>query len=124
MQNKVRDRRRWADVAVIIIGLGLFGLAVWYPPFATTSEAPQAISLWPVYAAAGGLTLVGLFVGQRWEWRQVARLLLIVAVAILVVGLIRVRGSGTVAWVTLAVPAIVLLLATPYFGPMPRAAEG
>jgi hypothetical protein len=50
-----RDRRRWADAALILTGLGLFGPAVWFPPFSTTSDASQAIRLWPFYAFAGGL---------------------------------------------------------------------
>ncbi|MGH7508936.1 MAG: hypothetical protein ACREMZ_05655 [Gemmatimonadales bacterium] len=110
-------------MAVILVGLGLFGLAVWFPPFSTTDEAPQAISLWPIYALAGGLTLVAFLVGQRWQWRLLARLLLVAALGVLVVGLIRVRAFGVVAWLTLIVPGLLLLLATPFFGPMPRAAE-
>jgi hypothetical protein len=93
---------------------------VWYPPFATTPEAPQAITLWPIYAIAGGLTLSALLLGQRWEWRVLARLLLLAAVVVLVIGLIRIRASGVIPWLTLAIPAILLLLSTPYFGLMPE----
>ena len=66
-----RTRRHWADVAVILVGLGLFGLAVWFPPFTTTTgganEFKTVPSLWPYYAGAGGLTLIAVFLGQRWE---------------------------------------------------------
>jgi hypothetical protein len=122
-----RERRHWADVAVILVGLGLFGLAVWFPPFTATSgagEVRSAPSVWPIYAIAGGLTLIALFLGQRWQWRTFARLLLITAVIVLVVGLFTsFRELGPVAWLTVIVPAIVLLIATPFFGPMPRAVE-
>jgi hypothetical protein len=118
-----RTRRHWADVALILVGLGLFGLAVWFPPFSTTGEAPQAILLWPIYALAGGLTLTALFLGQRWEWRLLARLLLVAAIGALLVGLFRVRTVGVVAWLTLVIPAAVLLVAIPFFGPMPRAVK-
>ena len=121
-----RTRRHWADVAVIIVGLGLFGLAVWFPPFTTTAGAGEvrtAPAVWPTYALAGGLTLIALFAGQRWEWRLVARLLLIAAVIVLAVGLFTgFRELGPVAWLTVIIPALVLLIATPFFGPMPRAA--
>jgi peptidoglycan/LPS O-acetylase OafA/YrhL len=118
-----RERRRWADVVLIVVGLSLFGLAVWFPPFSTTDEAPQAISLWPNYALAGGLILAALLLGQRWDWLWVSRLMLLAAVVVLIIGLFRVRASGMVPWLTMIIPGIAVLLATPFFGPMPRAAE-
>ncbi len=125
--SPARTRRHWADIAVIIVGLGLFGLAIWFPPFTTTTGADEvktAPAVWPIYALAGGLTLVALFAGQRWQWRTFARVLLIAAVAVLVVGLFTgFRELGPVAWLTVIIPGIVLLVATPFFGPMPRAAE-
>jgi len=122
-----RTRRHWADVAVIVVGLGLFGLAVWFPPFTTTAGAGEVRavhSVWPIYAVSGGLTLIALLAGQRWEWRNFARLLLIAAVVVLAVGLFTgFRDLGLTAWLTVIIPAIVLLVAIPFFGPMPRAAE-
>jgi hypothetical protein len=122
-----RTRRHWADVAVILVGLGLFGLAIWFPPFTTTGGADEVKSvptLWPFYAGAGGLTLIALFLGQRWEWRIFARLLLIAAVIVLVASLFTgFRELGPAAWLTVIVPGILLLVATPFFGPMPRVAE-
>ncbi len=122
-----RTRRHWADVAVIVVGLGLFGLAVWFPPFTTTAGAGEVRavhSVWPIYAVAGGLTLIALLAGQRWQWRNLARLLLIAAVVVLAVGLFTgFRDLGMTAWLTVIIPGIVLLIATPFFGPMPRAAE-
>jgi hypothetical protein len=122
-----RARRHWADVAVILVGLGLFGLAVWFPPFTTTAgagEVRNVHAVWPTYAIAGGLTLIALFTGQRWQWRTFARILLIAAVAVLVVGFFTgFRELGLTAWLTVIIPAIVLLVATPFFGPMPRAVE-
>jgi hypothetical protein len=122
-----RTRRHWADVAVILVGLGLFGLAIWFPPFTTTTGADEvktAPAVWPTYALAGGLTLVALFTGQRWQWRTFARVLLVAAAVVLVVGLFTgFRQLGPAAWLTVIIPAMVLLVATPFFGPMPRAAE-
>jgi hypothetical protein len=122
-----RQRRHWADVAIILVGLGLFGLAVWFPPFTTTTGAGEVRTVhyvWPIYATAGGLTLLGLFLGQRWQRRIFARLLLFGAVIVLAVGLFTgFRNLGPVAWLTVIVPGIVLLIATPFFGPMPRAVE-
>jgi hypothetical protein len=120
-------RRHWADVAVILAGLGLIGLAVWYPPFTATTgagEVRSVHSLWPVYAGAGALTLIALLLGQRWQWRTLARLLLVGAVIILAIGFFTgFRALGPVAWLTVIIPGIVLLAATPFFGPTPRAAS-
>ena len=118
-----RGRRQWADAALILTGLGLFGLAVWFPPFSTTSDASQAIRLWPFYALAGGLVLLALFLGQKWDWVRVARLMLVAALVVLVVALFRVRSVGLVAWLTLIIPGVILLFTVPFFGPMPRAGE-
>ncbi len=122
-ETPARDRRRWADVALILTGLGLFGLAVWFPPFSTTDEASQAIQLWPFYALAGGLVLVALFLGQKWDWVRLARLVLVAALVVLAVALFRVRTVGLVAWLTLIIPGVVLLFTVPFFGPMPRAGD-
>ena len=122
-----RERRRWADVAVILVGLGLFGLAVWFPPFTTTTGADEVRtvhSVWPIYATAGGLTLLALFLGQRWQWRTLARVMLIGAVIVLLYGLLTgFRELGPAAWATMIIPSIVLVVAVPFFGPMPRAAR-
>jgi peptidoglycan/LPS O-acetylase OafA/YrhL len=123
MADTERERRRWADVVLILAGLSLFGLAVWFPPFSTTPEAPRAISLWPTYAISGGLILAAVFLGQRWDRVSMARLLLFAAVGVLAVAVFRVRAQGMVSWLTLIVPGLAVLLATPFFGPMPRAAE-
>jgi O-antigen/teichoic acid export membrane protein len=126
-ETPARSRRHWADVAVIIVGLGLFGLAIWFPPFTTTTGADEvktAPMVWPIYAIAGGLTLLGLFAGQRWRLRTLARVLLIAAVVVLAVGLFTgFRELGPAAWLTVIIPGIVLLVAAPFFGPMPRAAD-
>ena len=121
--TRAPQRRRWADVVLILAGLGLFGLAVWFPPFSTTGEASIAISLWPIYALAGGLIILALFLGQRWDWLRFARLLLFAAVGVLIVGLFRVRGQVVLTWLTLIIPGLAILLAISFFGPMPRAAE-
>lgn len=122
-ETPASDRRRWADVALILTGLGLFGLAVWFPPFSTTSDASQANRLWPFYALAGGLVLLALFLGQKWDWVRLARLLLVAALVVLVIALFRVRSFGMVAWLTLIIPGIILLFTVPFFGPMPRAGD-
>lgn len=118
-------RRHWADIAAILAGLMLMGLAIWPVPFADDPETGRQVSVWWIYALAGGLSLVGVFLGQRWEFRQVARGLLFAAVGVLVYGLVTMfRDLGTAAVLTVLVPGLLLLLAAPFFGPMPRATAG
>lgn len=123
MQELSAEQRRWwADVAVIFVGLALVGLAVWSPPFSPSSEVRNVVAAWQVYALAGGLSLAALLVGQRWQWRTIARLMLLAAAIVLIVGLFRAFSRpGPAAWLTTVLPAVVLLAATPALGPMPRA---
>jgi hypothetical protein len=118
-------RRHWADVAAILAGLMLMGLAIWPVPFVDTMETGRPISVWWIYALAGGLSLVGVFLGQRWRFRQLAQGLMLAAVGVLVYGLVTTfRELGTAAVLTAVIPGLLLLLAAPFFGPMPRAAPG
>ena len=118
-------RRHWADVTAILTGLMLMGLAIWPVPFADDPETGRRVSVWWIYALAGGLSLAGVFLGQRWEFRQVARGLLFAAVGVLAYGLATMfRDLGAAAVLTVLVPGLLLLLAAPFFGPMPRAAAG
>ncbi|CAN5759658.1 hypothetical protein BH24GEM1_BH24GEM1_12450 [soil metagenome] len=44
-------RRHWADVAVILAGLMLWGFAIWPTPFADSPEVGR-LTVWPIYAGA------------------------------------------------------------------------
>ena len=117
-------RRRWADVVLIVAGLLLSGLAIWPPPFVNAQEVGGRFGVWQVYALAGGLTMAGLLLGQRWRWRALARPLLLAAVLVLAAGLFTTfRDLGPVAILTVILPGLLILVATPFFGPMPREAE-
>ena len=116
-------RRVWADVAVILAGLMLWGLAIWPTPFVDRPEVAGQLTVWQVYAGAGILTIAGFLLGQRRQWRTIARILLLGAVVVLGVGLVTTfRDLGPAALLTVIVPGLALLLAAPFFGPMPRAA--
>jgi hypothetical protein len=53
-----------------------------------------------------------------------ARVPLLAAVAVLAFGLLTTfRDLGPAAFLTVIVPGLLILLATPFFGPMPRAVE-
>lgn len=125
MRESLEVRRRHvADATVIFVGLVLLGLAIWSPPFSPSPQVRNIVSTWQIYAVAGGLSVAALIVGQRWRWRTLARLMLFAAAVVLVTGMFSAfRYLGPAAWLTAIVPAILLLAATPFFGPMPRHRE-
>jgi hypothetical protein len=56
------------------------------------------------------------------RWRAVGRLLLVAAaVLVLGYGIAAFRGAPGALWVTVLIPGILLLIAAPFFGPIPRA---
>jgi hypothetical protein len=86
-----RERRRWADIVVILTNLMLVGLAAWNAP--ASSGAGRA-------------------------------LLVLAALLLLVFGSDAFREQAVAVWVTILLPALLLLGSAPFFGPMPRHAAG
>jgi hypothetical protein len=115
-----RERRRLADIVVIATGLLLVGLAAWNAP---ASPRPDIVSLQWMYAAyglGGALALIALFVAHR--SRTVGRILLVAAALVLLgFGVSNFRQASGTMWLTIVLPAILLLGAAPFFGAMPRA---
>jgi cytochrome bd-type quinol oxidase subunit 2 len=117
-----RERRRWADIVVIATGLMLVGFAAWNAPASTGApdETASLPSLFTAYAAGGALAIVALFVAHR--SRTGGRVLIVAAALLLLVfGFDAFRERAAAAWLTVLVPAVLLLGAVPFFGPMPRA---
>jgi peptidoglycan/LPS O-acetylase OafA/YrhL len=116
-------RRRWADIVVILVGLLLLGLAAWNAPVSSGTrpdEAESLPSIYVAYAVGGGLALAALFVAHR--WRMVGRVLLVIAALVLLgYGIAGYQAPAEALWLTVVLPGILLLAASPFFGPMPRA---
>jgi hypothetical protein len=116
--------RQWqvVDGIVVITGVALLGLAVWGAALgaaANTGESTSAAAPWLTHFGAGVLALVSVGMAQRGEWRRPAQLLLILAALILLGVLVVFRELGPWAWTSLLLPAAVLLVSTPFIGPMP-----
>ncbi len=126
-ESPVRQRRRWADVIVILVGLFLVGLAAWNAPVSSGTrpdEAESLPSIYMAYAVGGGLALAALFVAHR--WKLVGRAMVVLAGLVLLgYGIAGYRAPAEALWFTVLIPGLLLLCASPFFGPMPRApAEG
>lgn len=116
-------RRWWADVVVILVGLMLVGLAAWNAPVSSGTrpdEAASMPSIYVAYAVGGGLAIAALFVAHK--WRMAGRALLVLAALVLLgYGIAGYRDAAEALWPTVLLPGILLLGASPFFGPMPRA---
>jgi peptidoglycan/LPS O-acetylase OafA/YrhL len=123
LESAGRQRRRWANVIVILVGLLLVGLTAFGVPVrprTPTGEIHSLRSLYLAYGISGALALIALFVAYR--SRGLARAMLVGAAAVLMVfGFDAFREPIPGLWLTIVVPSLLLLGAAPFFGPMPRA---
>jgi hypothetical protein len=68
-------------------------------------------------AASGPLAIAAVFIALKSG--LLARITLGIAAVSLLAGLIGFRVLGTLAWSTVLIPGIIMLLAIPFMGPMP-----
>ncbi|MES2524894.1 MAG: hypothetical protein V4617_19505 [Gemmatimonadota bacterium] len=119
--------RHWSDLLAIVVGVVLLGLAIW-PGDSNASRgaaadvgSPQWV--WIAHIVAALAALSSVFLAQRRERSGLPRLLLLLgAVALLAVFVIALMAgdTGTRAWLTLLLPAVLLFVASAGVGPMPR----
>jgi hypothetical protein len=118
-------RRRWADVVIIVAGLYVWLAAIWAPPAIgpreAAVEAAQHGTWWWVHAIGGSLALASVFVAMKSV--LLARVMAGVAGIVLLAGLLAFDHIGWLAVRALVIPAVLILLATPFLGPMPTPEE-
>lgn len=118
-------RRRWADVVVIVAALYAFLAAIWAPPglgpAEAAADAPDHGGWWWAHAIGGSLALASVFVALRSV--VLARVLAGAGGLVLLAGLLAFDNIGWLAFRTLILPAVLILLATPFLGPMPTPEE-
>jgi hypothetical protein len=118
-------RRRWADVVLIVAGLYVFLAAVWAPPAhgpeAAMAEAADHGTWWWVHAIGGFLALFAVPVAMKNV--LIARLMAGVAGVVLLAGLLAFDTIGWLAIRSLLIPAVLILMAAPFVGPMPSPEE-
>lgn len=117
-------RRRWADVVMIVAGLYVFLAAIWSPPGLGPEPATQAADhgiWWWAHAIGGFLALASVPVAQKNV--LVARILAGVAGVVLLAGMLAFDAIGWLPIRMLGIPAVLILIATPFLGPMPSPEE-
>jgi hypothetical protein len=118
-------RRRWADVVVIVAALYAVFAAVWAPPGLGPAEAQADATdhgLWWWAHAAGGLLAI-LAVPMAHRNVLVARIMAGLGGLVLLLGLAAFDTIGWLAVRMLVIPAVLILIATPFIGPMPSPEE-
>lgn len=116
-------RRRWADVVVMVVGLWVTGWAFWTPmvPPPEHEAVRDFGAFWAVTAVAGLVAVASVPV--TFLSTAIARAMLVVAALVLLVGVFVFEGLTTTAVTRVIVPALVLLAAAPFIGPMPTPEE-
>lgn len=120
--------RHWADVLALVAGVALIASSAWpsilttAPPGARQIVSPGALI---VIRIVIGVAVIGTVVlAQRWRRRTLARTLLVVEAALLLVtALVLFRDYGAWEVWTLLVPALALVASAVAVGPMPRASD-
>ena len=116
--------RNWADLLAIVTAVSLIGISIW-PGTPSTSigadrETTATPALWLAHIASGSLVIMAVFIGQKWQNRSLARLLLVGGAIVLLGALLVFRDFTTRALLTTIVPALALLVSAFAIGPMPR----
>ena len=126
MDSKVKaKRRRWADIAVLIAALYVLGLAVWAPIAGNPNFGGRAATgrdAWYWAQVAGGvLPIAGYFLALKNQ--MLGKALVGLGAVLLLLGLRGFSAIGTTAIRDIIVPALVMLVALFFFGPMPTPEE-
>jgi hypothetical protein len=113
--------RRFANIAVIISGMWVLLIVMWSPeaagPREQQVEVESSAAWFYALAVSGPLAIASVFVALKSA--VLARVMLGVAGLALLAGLVGFRVFGTLAWSTLLIPGIVMLLSVPFLGAMP-----
>jgi hypothetical protein len=108
-------RRRWADIAVIVASCFAIVWGIWTPP--TPSPEIHDASWWWGTTFGGALGLLSVFIALKST--LLGRIALGAAVAILFGALLTMHTLSWIVLLTVGLPALVMLVALPFFGPMP-----
>lgn len=118
-------RRRWADVVVIVIGTFEVLLATFGPALglqdAIATDVPRLGWFWAAPMSAGVLAITAVLVALRNT--TLARVLCAAAGVVLLTTLFAYTALDARSVLLFILPAVLLLAATPFLGPMPTPEE-
>jgi hypothetical protein len=124
-KNNPATRRRWADIVVIASSAYAIAVATQVPLELATGDVEEAVrfALWlpTAYALGGVLGMASIFLALRWP--RAARVVLIAAALLLGSGLLALQRFALLPVLSLGLPAVAMLAASPFMGAMPRPEE-
>lgn len=119
--------RHWSDALAILVGVTLLALSIWpgEPNASREASADLGNAQFAHIARliAGACALLGVGLAQSPERRGLPRVLLVIGALslLLAFGLALTDGTtGPRAWLSLALPAVLLFVASAGVGPLPR----
>lgn len=114
------DRRHWADFVAILAGVASFSFAIWGGPLGIhdigSGEARNITLILLSYAVGGGLAVAGVIVAQ--QRIGLGRALLALGALVTLAGAFGFGRAIGPIWYNI-VPALMMLAAAPFMGPMP-----
>jgi peptidoglycan/LPS O-acetylase OafA/YrhL len=118
-------RRRWANVAVVVVSAYSLAAAAQFPVELATPYVRETVRfpVWipVVHALAGALGLAAVFTAVRRP--GLARLPLVAGGLLLLSGFAAFHQLSLLPVLSLGIPALVMLGIIPFLGPMPRPEE-
>jgi hypothetical protein len=112
-------RRHWADVVGIIAGVWAFGEAIWGPTIFTDNVQDRgATATWLAYGLGGLLAVLGVVLAQR--HRTAGRVLVACGGVLHLASPFAYANPATLPIVSAVVIGVMMLVAAPFVGPMPR----
>jgi hypothetical protein len=115
-------RMQVADFLAILIGLSLIGVALYGASLIDRGlgkEIRHGDAVWTIQLLSGSATIAGIGLAQWMRWRTVGRALVALAGLLLLGGLVFFYGLGWRAWLTFALPGILLVVLSRVIGPIP-----
>jgi hypothetical protein len=116
---------RWANIVVIVASAFSLAAAAQFPLELGTRPVSDTVrfELWipTAHTLAGALGIGSLLVGVRRP--RLARVPLVAAALLLISGFLAFHRITLLPALTLGLPALAMLAATPFVGPMPRPEE-
>ena len=115
------SRRTWADGVAIVAGVIAIGLGIYGAPLVSGDKAQHTDYAWVTYPAAGVLAILAVVLAHR--ARGAGRALCALGGLLLLASVALLRPTDATAWLTRIVPALAMLAAAPFLGPMPAPEE-
>ena len=120
-------RRQIADFVAILIGLSLIGGALYdwggLIEYGQRTEIAHADAVWTIELVSGTLAVAAVILAQWPRWRAAGQAMSALAGIMLILGLFFFLRLGWRAWLTFALPGLLLVALSLLLGPVPPPAN-